>query len=101
MKQFIYKLLDIEPQQAGRVFLMLGMGFFMGIFLATFDVASATLFLLRYADQLPIAILLSGTTGIVLTVIYNFFQSRIPYKVLAVGIIFLVFGLPLVDVATV
>ena len=28
MKSFVYKLLDIEPQQASRVFLMLGMGFF-------------------------------------------------------------------------
>ncbi len=92
MKSIIYRLLDVEPQQAPRVFLMLGMGFFMGIFLATYDVAAASIFLLNFADQLPIAILLSGFAGIVLTFIYNFFQSRIPFRILAIATMLFIVG---------
>ncbi|MDH5398398.1 MAG: hypothetical protein OEX02_09640, partial [Cyclobacteriaceae bacterium] len=86
MKQFIYKLLDVEEAQATRVFLMLGMGFFMGIFLATLDVGALSLFLQTFDEgkDLPMAFLLSGVVGIILISIYNFFQSRIPYASLSI-----------------
>ncbi|MDH5597659.1 MAG: hypothetical protein OEY34_00960, partial [Cyclobacteriaceae bacterium] len=88
MAQFIYKMLDIEENQATRVFLLLGMGFFMGIFLATLDVGATALFLdslesVEVEEQLPLAILMSGISGVVLTSIYNFFQSRISFSVLS------------------
>lgn len=85
MKKFIYKLLDIESEQASRVFSMLGMGFFMGIMLATLDVSAATLFLQNFDEKadLPTAIILSGCAGLVMTGLYNFLQSRIRYATLA------------------
>ncbi|MDH5380567.1 MAG: hypothetical protein OEW75_06940, partial [Cyclobacteriaceae bacterium] len=87
MKKFFFKLLDIEPAQATRVLLMLGMGFFMGIFLATLDVSASALFLQNFDEKtdLPLAILLSGAAGLIFTSIYNFFQSRIKYKTLAIS----------------
>ncbi len=60
---------------------MIIMGFFAGIFLATFSVASQTLFLQNFDPQkdLPIAIVVSGVFGLVVTIVYAYFQSRISY----------------------
>lgn len=83
MKKQILKILNAEPSEANRVFLLLIMGFFMGIFLATFEVSAFTLFInsIQNPDkELPIAIVASGFVGLVLTFIYNFFQSRISFK---------------------
>lgn len=84
MNSKLLKILDIEPKHASRVFLMLGMGFFMGIFLATYSVSASALFLVTFPEELPTAILLSGTTGLILTAIYNFLQSRIHFRFLSI-----------------
>ena len=62
----------------------------MGIFLATFEVSSFTLFITNFdeAKDLPIAIVASGLVGIILTYIYNKLQVRISFT--ALGIIVLV-----------
>lgn len=86
LKSTLYNLLSIKPVEANRVFLLLGMGFFMGIFLATLEVGTASLFLNNLNENkqlLPLAILSSGALGIGTTAIYNFFQSRISFNTLA------------------
>ena len=74
---------------------MLGLGFFMGVFLATIDVAGSALFLQHYDEKLdlPEAIVLSGIVGLVLTGIYNFFQSRVSYTTLSIATSLLIAGL--------
>lgn len=81
----ILKLLDIEPAEASRVFLLLTMGFFIGTFIATLFVGSSVLFLSNYSEEtdLPIAFVISGMVGIILTVIFNYFQSRLSFATLA------------------
>ncbi|ELR69994.1 hypothetical protein C900_04421 [Fulvivirga imtechensis AK7] len=83
----IFKVLGIEEEESTRIFLLLGMGFFIGIFLATLDVGASTLFLNNFDEEteLPLAILLSGIFGIVATAIYNYFQNRISFGTLAAG----------------
>jgi len=85
MKAYLFKLLDIEKGEGGRVVLLLVMSFFMGVFLATIGVASQALFLLHFNEttELSIALLTSGAVGVTATVIYNFFQNRIPFQLLA------------------
>lgn len=85
MKQKILKFLKVQPQEAGRVALLLIMSFFMGIFVATFSVASQSLFLQHFDEQteLPLALLVSGAMGLLATLVYNFLQNRIPFPVLA------------------
>ncbi|MEL7001684.1 MAG: hypothetical protein AAFN93_03005 [Bacteroidota bacterium] len=85
LKRALYDLLSIKPNEADRVFLLLGMGFFMGLFLATLDVGAVSLFLNNFDEKadLPLAFLLSGIFGIITTAIYNFFQSRISFSSLA------------------
>lgn len=86
MKEKVLTLLDAEPEEWGRVSLLLIMSFFMGVFIATMSVASQALFLQHFfkdADDLPRALLVSGAVGLAVTVIYNFFQNRVPFGVLA------------------
>jgi len=82
-------MLDVEPHETGPVGLLLIMSFLMGLFLATVAVASQSL-LLGLSDfsektDLPIVLVFSGIFGILITVIYNFFQGRISFRVLALG----------------
>ena len=85
MKARLLKLLDIEPDESGRVSLLFVMGFFMGMFIATISVASQSLFLEHFSEteHLPIAFVVSGICGLLATLVYNFLQNRIPFPVLA------------------
>ena len=94
-KHTVYKLLDVEEAEASRVFLLLGMGFFMGIFLATLDVGASSLFLTNIDEadlekQLPLAIITSGLLGILFTYIYNFFQGRISFGFLTISALLII-----------
>ncbi|MEM7109042.1 MAG: hypothetical protein AAF519_12515 [Bacteroidota bacterium] len=86
----LYSLLNITENEATKVFLLLGMGFFMGIFLATLSVGASTLFLnnlegQQLEEQLPLAILTAGVLGIIFTYLYNALQGRISFVALASG----------------
>ncbi len=94
LKRF-WKMLDVEPHETGPVGLLLIMSFLMGLFLATVAVASQSLFLKFFNEKvdLPIVLVFSGVVGIVLTVIYNFLQGRIPFSALAIMFLVLITGL--------
>lgn len=85
MKARLLRLLDIEPDETGRVSLLFVMGFFMGMFMATISVASQSLFLVHFSEtkHLPVAFVVSGFFGLVATLVYNFLQNRIPFPLLA------------------
>ncbi len=77
--------LGVKPEEQSQVLLMLGTGFFIGIFLATYQVTAESLFLNKLSDQLGNAFLTSGVLGIVATVIFSFFQNRIRFVVLTIS----------------
>ena len=87
MKQRILKLLDVEPEESGAVFLLLAISFMLGMFLATVTVASQSLFLTHFSENvdLPRALVISGLLGLATTAIYNFLQGRITFILLAIG----------------
>ncbi|MEP2671388.1 MAG: HEAT repeat domain-containing protein [Cyclobacteriaceae bacterium] len=95
MKSRLLKMLDVEPEESGRVFLLLAISFCMGLFLATVTVASQTLFLNLYDEQtdLPKALVFSGLFSIFATSIYNFFQGRVRFSSLAIGSLCAIIGL--------
>lgn len=85
MKDRLLRFLDVEPDEAGRVGLLFVMGIFMALFIATFSVASQTLYLEHFREDkdLPYAIFKSGLYGLIATILYNFLQNRIPFPLLA------------------
>src|SRR6478735_739256 len=84
--KLLNRIFSIEEGETGRVGLLLIMSFFMGAFLATFSVAAQTLFLQNHdgTHDLPRAFVISGVFGLFATIIYNFLQTRIPFRMLAI-----------------
>ncbi len=95
MKRLLLRIMDAQPGEVGRVAMLLVMSFFMGVFLATISVASQSLFLQHFKDELdlPKALLYSGAFGVMATFIYNFLQNRIPFPVLGVTSLVVITGL--------
>jgi ATP:ADP antiporter, AAA family len=91
----LFKMLDVEPEESGQVGHLLAISFLMGLFLATFTVASQTLFLNNFneATALPIALAISGGIGIILTTVYNLLEGRIRFSNLAIINLVLILGL--------
>ncbi|MGK7389456.1 MAG: Npt1/Npt2 family nucleotide transporter [Candidatus Cyclobacteriaceae bacterium M2_1C_046] len=88
----LLKALNIQASEASRVFLLLLMGFFIGIFLATLDVGATTIFLQNFSEteDLPLAILLSGIFGLLSTTIYNYFQNKVKFATLGIFTLILI-----------
>ena len=77
MIQSLLNVLNVRPEERVQVMLMLGAGFFMGIFFATYSVVAESLFLNTLGDQLNKAFLVSGFLGIVATFGFSYAQSKI------------------------
>lgn len=84
MKSNVLGFLGVKPEEQLQVFLMLGTGFFIGIFLATYQVTAESLFLNKLSDQLNKAFLFSGVLGIITTALFSFFQNRIRFIILSI-----------------
>lgn len=87
----LFLALNVLPREEKTVLFLLGQGFFMGIFLVTFQISAETLFLNRLGAYLKEAIMVSGFLGIVTTALFSYLQNRIPFSKLALGNLFLIF----------
>jgi len=89
----LLEYLNVREEERDQVLLMLGAGFFMGIFLATYTVVAESLFLNTLGDQLNKAFLISGAFGIVTTLLFSFAQNHIKFSNLTASTITTVVGL--------
>lgn len=83
--------LRIKTTEQKQVVLMLATGFFMGGFIATYQITADSLFLNRMGDKLEVAFLVAGVLGIVTTGVFSSLQNYIRYSLLtqvSVGLIF-------------
>jgi ATP:ADP antiporter, AAA family len=77
----------IEQKQVG---LMLATGFFMGVFIATYQVTADSIFLNRMGEYLDKAFLAAGLLGIISTSIFSYLQNFVRFSVLSQAIIVLI-----------
>jgi MFS family permease len=87
--------LQIKSEEQKQIWLMLATGFFMGVFIATYQVTADSLFLNRMGDQLNRAFLMAGAFGIVTTALFSFFQNWIKFTTLALCSVLLIFSFTL------
>ena len=87
--------LQIQSQEQKQIILMLCTGFFMGVFIATYQVTADSLFLNRLGDQLDRAFLFAGLLGIVTTTLFSTAQSYIKFTTLALSSVVLILGFTL------
>src|SRR5687768_14216905 len=85
----------IKSQEQKQIVLMLATGFFMGVFIATYQVTADSLFLNRLGHQLNKAFLIAGALGIITTGLFSFFQNRIKFTAVALGSVVLIFAFSL------
>jgi ATP:ADP antiporter, AAA family len=74
--------LSVRTVEQRQVVLMLATGFFMGIFIATYQITADSIFLNRLGEYLDKAFLAAGFLGIVTTAIFSYFQNVIRFSVL-------------------
>ncbi|MEX2235627.1 MAG: HEAT repeat domain-containing protein [Cyclobacteriaceae bacterium] len=87
--------LQIKSEEQKQIWLMLTTGFFMGVFIATYQVTADSLFLNRLGDQLNKAFLMAGAFGILSTALFSFFQNWIKFTTLALVSILFIFAFTL------
>src|SRR5688572_20778563 len=87
--------LQIQTQEQKQIILMLCTGFFMGVFIATYQVTADSLFLNRLGDQLDRAFLIAGLLGIVTTTLFSTAQSFIKFTTLALSSVTLILAFTL------
>jgi hypothetical protein len=81
----VFTALNVKPEESQQVVLMLCTGFFIGIFIATYQVTAESLFLNQLGDQLDKAFLASGILGIASTVVFSSLQNRIKFTTLTIS----------------
>ncbi len=87
----ILKALNIVEGEGSKVSLLLLYSFFLGIFIAIFDVSATTLFLSTYGEHdIANALMISGLLGIILTTIYSQLQQWISFPKLATGALIII-----------
>lgn len=81
----LLRILNVEKGEEKPVLLLLGMGFFMGIFLYTYKIVSEALFLSTYnEDYVPMALFISALLGVFSTSIFASLQNRMSFARLAI-----------------
>lgn len=90
MANFFVRSIRNQSQERQQIIMMLATGFFIGVFLATYQVTADTLFLNRMGSYINKAFLVAGALGILTTSLFAFFQNRIQFTMLALGSVVLI-----------
>ena len=98
MLSSILKVIGVQKGEEKPVLLLLSKGFFVGIFIATYQVVAQTLFLDTFVDDgsgnnryLEIAFFASGGLGVISALLFSFLQNRMRFSRLAVLNLLLIF----------
>ncbi len=91
MEKRLAGTLELRTDEQRQVVLMLCTGFFMGVFIATYQVTADSLFLNRLGQYLDKAFLIAGGLGIITTSLFTTFQNWIRFNVLVLVSVSLIF----------
>ncbi|MFY0628563.1 MAG: HEAT repeat domain-containing protein [Reichenbachiella sp.] len=92
MLQSFLAFLGGEPGEEKPMLLLLAKGFFMGVFLASYQVGADTLFVYALADEyLAEAFFVRGFLGVFTTAMYVFVQKRANFSTLVISNTFIIF----------
>lgn len=85
MKDRLFELLGVEPGEESMISMLLTQSVFLGIFYGTFDISAHSLFLSVFDEKiLARAYMVSGTSGISLTVLYTWLGKRLIFRNFAI-----------------
>lgn len=84
MIKALLSILNVVEGEEKPVLLLLGYGFFMGVFLAAYKIVATTLFLNQLPEYIKEAFFVSGVLGVLSTWLYATFQDRVRYAKLII-----------------
>jgi AAA family ATP:ADP antiporter len=91
MKDRLFHLLGIEPEEESMVSMLLTQSVFLGIFFGAFDISAHSLFLSIFDEKaMARAYVVSGLAGIILTGGYTWLQARMRFRNFAVSNLFFI-----------
>lgn len=88
---------ELKSQEQKQIVLMLCTGFFMGVFIATYQVTADSMFLTRMGEYLNEAFLVAGALGMITTALFSFFQGRLRFTSIALASIVLILAFTLAE----
>ena len=97
MLKLIYAALNVKPDEQNRALLLLGLGFFMGIFLATFQLTSQTQLITSAGsgtDSVKLVsygLFVAAVLGVISTALFAYFQNKISFGIFSITNLVLVF----------
>ena len=97
MLKLVYAALNVRPEEQNKALLLLGFGFFMGIFLATFQLTSETQLITQAGADEDSAKLISqglfaaAILGVISTALFTYFQNKISYGIFSIGNLLFIF----------
>lgn len=80
----LLSILNVVEGEEKPVLLLLGYGFFMGVFLAAYKIVATTLFLNQLSEYIREAFFVSGVLGVLSTWVYSILQNRVRYSKLII-----------------
>lgn len=80
MIKALLSILNVVEGEEKPVLLLLGYGFFMGVFLAAYKIVATTLFLSQLSEYIREAFFISGVLGVLSTWMYSSLQNRVQYS---------------------
>ena len=86
LDKLILKTFNIKPQEKSKFLLLFFHSFFVGLFIAFYFVQANSAFISRYgSDKLPIAYMIAGLVGYLISTLYSYLQKKIKSKYLFAG----------------
>lgn len=90
MFDFVFAALNVKPDERERASFLLGFGFFMGVFLATFQLATETQLITQAGSQEDSAELIrqglfaAAILGVISTSIFAYLQNKLPFGLFSI-----------------
>ncbi len=83
----LLKLIGTKPEEEKLVTLLLANGFFLGIFIATYQISAENMFIEQFVEQLDYAYLAQGFLGVFTTILFAYFQNRVSFPSLIIFVL--------------
>ena len=91
MLKLVYAALNVRPEEQQRALLLLGFGFFMGVFLATYQLASEAQLITAAgssedsSELIRQGLFAAAILGVLTTALFAYFQNKFSYGVFSIA----------------
>ncbi len=98
ISKIFIKWFDLKPEEGLKFTLLFFHSFFLGLFIAFYFVPANSVFIKNYgSEQLPLAYVIAGIAGYLISIIYSSLQKKANNKILFLGAVVFMFVITLIS----